>query len=90
MSEDAFGHSGFGGSIGFADPEARPATDHPAAPGAARGRGPARGALTLPVDVHTMAYALVRIAEWFLYADAIAGERPDLEKAEEILRLVLR
>jgi hypothetical protein len=49
-----------------------------------------RGALTLPVDVHTMAYALVRVVESFFYADAIAGEKPDLEKAEEILKLMLR
>jgi len=49
-----------------------------------------RGALSLPVDAHTMAYALVRIAESFLYADMIAGEAPDLEKATEILKLMLR
>jgi AcrR family transcriptional regulator len=49
-----------------------------------------RGALRLPVDAHTMAYALVRIVESFLYAKAIAGEEPDLEKAVEILRLLLR
>src|SRR4029450_427380 len=49
-----------------------------------------RGALTLPVDAHTMAYALVRIVESFLYADAIAGETPDLEKAVDIVKLLLR
>ena len=49
-----------------------------------------RGALRLPVDAHTMAYALVRIVESFLYADMIAGEAPDLEKATEILKLMLR
>jgi AcrR family transcriptional regulator len=49
-----------------------------------------RGALQLPVDAHTMAYALVRVVESFLYADAIAGERPDLEKAVAILKLMLR
>ena len=48
------------------------------------------GALALPVDAHTMAYALVRISESFLYADLIAGEKPDLDKAVEILRLMLR
>jgi hypothetical protein len=37
-----------------------------------------------------MAYALVRIVESFLYADAIAGEKLDLDKAVEILKLVLR
>lgn len=50
----------------------------------------ASGALRLPVDAHTMAYALVRIGESFLYADVIAGEKPDLEKAVEILKLMLR
>src|SRR5262245_48894814 len=49
-----------------------------------------RGALTLPVDAHTMAYALVRLVESFLYADMIAGEKPDLAKAVEILKLMLR
>jgi len=49
-----------------------------------------KGALRLPVDARTMAYALVRTVESFLYADPIAGERPDLEKAVEILRLMLR
>jgi hypothetical protein len=50
----------------------------------------AAGRLELPVDAHTMAYALVRIAETFLYADLIAGEEPDLDKAAEILKLMLR
>jgi AcrR family transcriptional regulator len=50
----------------------------------------ASGALHLPVDAHTMAYALVRIAESFLYADMIAGEKPDLDKAVEIVKLMLR
>jgi len=49
-----------------------------------------RGALTLPVDTHTMAYALVRVVESFLYADAIAGETLELEKAVAILKLMLR
>ena len=49
-----------------------------------------RGALRLPVDAHTMAYALVRVVESFLYADAVAGEKLDLEKAVDILKLMLR
>ena len=49
-----------------------------------------RGALRLPVDAHTMAYALVRVVESFLYADAVAGEQVDLEKAVAILKLMLR
>ena len=46
--------------------------------------------LRLPVDAHTMAYALVRVVESFLYADAVAGEQVDLEKAVAILKLMLR
>ena len=50
----------------------------------------AKGHLRLSVDAHTMAYALVRTAESFLYADLIAGEKPDLAKALKILKLMLR
>ena len=50
----------------------------------------AAGYLELPVDPHTMAYALVRIVESFIYADMISGEKPDLVKAEQILALMLR
>lgn len=50
----------------------------------------AAGNLRLPVDAHTMAYALVRIAEAFLYADMITGEKPDFAKATQILSLMLR
>ena len=49
-----------------------------------------RGTLTLPVDTRTMAYALVRTAESFMYADLIAGEQPALEDAVAILRLLIR
>lgn len=48
------------------------------------------GALELPVDPHTMAYALVRISESFLYADLIAGEEPDVDACVEIIKLLLR
>ena len=50
----------------------------------------AKGNLQLPVDAHTMAFALVRMAETFLYADLIAGETPDVDKAVTLLRLMLR
>jgi hypothetical protein len=45
--------------------------------------------MRLAVDAHTMAYAIVRISEAFLYADLIAGEEPDVSKAVEILRLLV-
>lgn len=48
------------------------------------------GRLALPVDPHTMAYAIVRLSESFLYADLIAGEEPDVDKAVEIIKLLLR
>ena len=49
-----------------------------------------KGNLSLPVDAHTLAYAMVRTAESFLYADMIAGEEPDVDKAVKILKLMLR
>lgn len=49
-----------------------------------------RGEITLSVDPHTMAYALVRTAEAFLYSDLIAGEELDLDKAVAVMRLLLR
>lgn len=48
------------------------------------------GEIQLSVDVHTMAYALVRTAEAFLYADLIAGEDMDVDKAVDVMRLLLR
>jgi AcrR family transcriptional regulator len=49
-----------------------------------------RGNIRLRVDAHTLAYAVVRLCESFLYADLVAGEEPDIEKAIEVLRLLLR
>jgi AcrR family transcriptional regulator len=49
-----------------------------------------RGHIRLPIDAHTLAYAIVRIAESFLYADLIAGEQPDVDKAVQVMRLLLR
>ena len=42
-----------------------------------------------PVDAHTMAYAVVRLTEAFLYADIISGEEPDLDTAIEALKLLV-
>lgn len=50
----------------------------------------ARGHLSLEADPHTVAYALVRLGESFLYADLIAGEQPDVDKAMQVFRLMLR
>jgi AcrR family transcriptional regulator len=50
----------------------------------------ARGVITLPLDAHTLAYAIVRLGESFLYADLIAGEEPDVDSAVETFRLLVR
>jgi AcrR family transcriptional regulator len=47
------------------------------------------GALTPALDVGTMAYLMVRVAESFLYSDVIAGSEPDVEKAVEVVRVLL-
>ncbi len=49
-----------------------------------------RGAFTSDVDASTLAYALVRIAEGFLYADLIADRRPDTERAVQLVEALLR
>jgi AcrR family transcriptional regulator len=49
-----------------------------------------KGSIRLRVDAHTLAYAVVRLCESFLYADLVAGEEPDISKAVEVLRLLLR
>jgi AcrR family transcriptional regulator len=46
--------------------------------------------LKLPVDLDSLAYALVRICEAFLYNDLITGRRPDLGKAREIIAALLQ
>lgn len=50
----------------------------------------ARGALDLPVDLHDVAYTIVRIIESYVYLDRITGEEPDAARAESILGLLLR
>ena len=45
--------------------------------------------LKLRLDVDTLAYVLVRIAESFLWSDLITGEQLDLEKANDVARALL-
>ena len=45
--------------------------------------------LKLRLDVDTLAYVLVRIAESFLWSDLITGEQLDLEKANGVARALL-
>jgi AcrR family transcriptional regulator len=49
----------------------------------------ANGNVRLHTDPHTTAYAIVRISESFLYSDLIVGEEPDIEKAIDILKLLV-
>jgi AcrR family transcriptional regulator len=48
------------------------------------------GRLDLPVDLHELAYVIVRLIESYTYLDLITGERPDPQRAEPILRMLLR
>ena len=44
----------------------------------------------LPVDMHELAYVIVRVIESYTYLDLITGEEPDAKRAEPILRTLLR
>src|SRR3954451_22729131 len=48
------------------------------------------GDLSLPVDLHELAYVIVRLIESYTYLDLITGEQPDTRRAEPILRMLLR
>lgn len=48
------------------------------------------GRLTLPVELHEVAYVLVRLIESYVYLDLITGEQPDARRAEPVIRLLLR
>ena len=50
----------------------------------------AAGRLDLPVELHELAYVIVRLIESYTYLDLITGERPDALRAEPILRMLLR
>jgi AcrR family transcriptional regulator len=48
------------------------------------------GRLDLPVDLHDLAYVIVRLIESYIYLDLITGEDPETHTAEPILRMLLR
>jgi AcrR family transcriptional regulator len=48
------------------------------------------GRLDLPVDLHDLAYVVVRLIESYTYLDLITGENPQTRSAEPILRMLLR
>ena len=50
----------------------------------------AAGRLDLPVDLHELAYVIVRLIESYTYLDLITGEQPDASRAEPILRMLVR
>ena len=47
------------------------------------------GALHPALDIDTLAYTMIRVAESFLYSDVIAGSEPDVGKAVDVVRLML-
>lgn len=47
------------------------------------------GAYTAPVDPTTLAYAIVRLAEAFIYNDAVAGIRGDVGRLREVEAAIL-
>jgi AcrR family transcriptional regulator len=48
------------------------------------------GNLQPTVDVETLAYAVVRVTEGFIYNDAVVAVEPELERAAAIVSLLLR
>ena len=48
------------------------------------------GRLDLPVELHEVAYVIVRLIESYTYLDLITGEEPDAQRAEPVLRMLLR
>jgi AcrR family transcriptional regulator len=49
-----------------------------------------RGAFDATVDTATLAYAIMRISEGFLYADVIADRAPDTGRAIAVIEALLR
>jgi AcrR family transcriptional regulator len=47
------------------------------------------GALVPALDVDTLAYLIIRVAESFIYSDVITGSEPDVDKAVEVVRVLL-
>ncbi|MDD9965807.1 MAG: QsdR family transcriptional regulator [Myxococcales bacterium] len=45
--------------------------------------------ITPRLDLDTLAYVIVRIGEAFIYADTIAGNRPDIEKAVAAIHILV-
>ena len=48
-----------------------------------------RGGFQASLDTPTLAYAIVRISESFLYADVVADRAPDVDRAETVIEALL-
>ena len=48
-----------------------------------------RGAFDADLDTPTLAYAIIRISEGFLYADVIADRQPDIGRAITVIQALL-
>ena len=49
-----------------------------------------RGSFDTSLDTSTLAYAIVRVSEGFLYADVIADRTPDIGRAVTVIEALLR
>lgn len=47
------------------------------------------GALQPALDIDTLSYLIIRVAESFIYSDVITGSEPDVDKAVEVVRVLL-
>jgi AcrR family transcriptional regulator len=47
------------------------------------------GALQPALDIDTLAYLIIRVAESFIYSNVITGSEPDVDKAVAIVRILL-
>ncbi|XRQ14934.1 QsdR family transcriptional regulator [Actinomadura welshii] len=49
-----------------------------------------RGAMRVPLPTRTLAQAIVRVADSFMYAHYLGGNRPEIDEALEVVALLLR
>jgi hypothetical protein len=49
-----------------------------------------RGAFDASLDTPTLAFAIVRVSEGFLYSDVIADRAPDIGRAVTVIEALLR
>ena len=48
-----------------------------------------RGSFDASLDTPTLAYAIVRISEGFLYCDVVADRAPDIDRASTVIEALL-